>query len=1114
MKLIRKQSVFTRLHSLAGALFATLLVSGSVVHGATYFSENFDTQLDTASLTNAGWQIDHNATAFETGTDFVLATYPYDAANYANDVWPPGNSRPPGSSYVDPLTGLPYRTPAGVNGIGSSLTNGGYLISDSDAAGGSDNIGSLSEFWVITPSFSTLGAYEVWWHSDTEIEVNNNGECIVTLDVSVDGGTTWVQAWAQAEPQRPIKGYNFSVSSGDPAYEGSAPIGGYPVMGSYSQTKTWSGIHGRWHVKLPAVANNKPDVKVRIRYYEPADAWYIALDNIVVDNKAPQTGSQVVLSENFANGIPATWKNLSPQQKWGTGPLTNLDGSLKMQRSATDDRKVHVDLLRYLDILRAEGTNLAPAIELNWNVTNFVDYPEHVNFHPQAPLDGYFLYMMAGGSYAMWQPDGTNHTSDLDTPTLDFSLKSEVFLDFDSEWLNRIYNAADPTLSQTYLVQVSVDGGANFTTIFDYQAALSDAGEGDYFMHHYIPVPQAAGKSNVVFRFHAEGRDNGNLLDPGDPDSGTRHLGFWVIDNVRITANSALSVQEPTDLVTTPSNTWYFLKMEGESFATKTAADNVGFTRAFAGDSRTDALGTPILADNTTASKKGALFTQTIFSQWADKATYYVQFARTGTYYLYMRFTMFENGGNLAHYLNEDSFFVPPDFDKDPQNDWPIPQPTPNGQSGGYTEGCCASAGYLFFPSVGDPTRVSFQSDTNLFEGNNFVWNDLISSQFLNPATMGEPAVHFKYEVTPAMLNRPLSFTIGYREGGTTIDMFLFSTSSNLMTTYTSTQLDQLVVNPMSVQQPTDTVTTPSNTWSYLKMEGESYASKTAGDAVGFTRAFAGDSRTDAYGTQILAPDTTASKGAALFTQTGFSLFADKATYYVQFARTGTYYMYMRFTMFDNAANGTYLNEDSFFLPPDFDKDPQFDWPITPPAGNSGGYTEGCCATAGWLFFPSVGDPTRVSLNDTNNFQGKFLWNDLISSQFLNPATQGDPSVRFKYEVTSTNVGVPLSFTIGSREGGLAIDMFLFSTSPDLMTTYTQAQLEQLFISAPLAITRISASGGNVTITWTGEATVRLQKTTTVANPASWADVPGTLGSNSHSEAVTATPTFYRLSRP
>ena len=49
---------------------------------------------------------------------------------------------------------------------------------------------------------------------------------------------------------------------------------------------------------------------------------------------------------------------------------------------------------------------------------------------------------------------------------------------------------------------------------------------------------------------------------------------------------------------------------------------------------------------------------------------------------LYFRFTMFENGGNLTHYINEDSFFVPPDFNKDPQFDW-NPPAAGSGSDGG-----------------------------------------------------------------------------------------------------------------------------------------------------------------------------------------------------------------------------------------------------------------------------------------------------------------------------------------------------------------------------------------------------------------------------------------------
>ena len=123
----------------------------------------------------------------------------------------------------------------------------------------------------------------------------------------------------------------------------------------------------------------------------------------------------------------------------------------------------------------------------------------------------------------------------------------------------------------------------------------------------------------------------------------------------------------------TGTNAWSYLVMEGEGYASeKDPTAGVGFTRVDASGAITSFLGNPILGTNTTASKKGALYTQTLFAQHIDKVTYHVQFAKAGTYYLYMRFTMFENGGNGANYLNEDSFFVPPDFDKDPETDWPL----------------------------------------------------------------------------------------------------------------------------------------------------------------------------------------------------------------------------------------------------------------------------------------------------------------------------------------------------------------------------------------------------------------------------------------------------------
>ena len=279
--------------------------------------------------------------------------------------------------------------------------------------------------------------------------------------------------------------------------------------------------------------------------------------------------------------------------------------------------------------------------------------------------------------------------------------------------------------------------------------------------------------------------------------------GVIAVTSAPFVANAQLAVQHPSDVVGSGKSAWSYLILEGENYTSKLAADDVGFTKVYADEAITSSLGNPVLATNTTASQKGALYAASPnFGQFIDKVTYQVQFATPGTYYMYMRFTMFDIQGGNGSYLSEDSFFLPPDFNKDPQNDWPIPQPTFDGKSGGYVEGCCGNAGFLYFPSVGDPTRVANTTDTNYWEGHTFAWNDLFSSQFLTldnglGGSNGAPNIRFKYEVTPAMVGVPQDFTIGYREAGSAIDLFLFSTHSNLLNFYTQTDLDQLLINPL-----------------------------------------------------------------------------------------------------------------------------------------------------------------------------------------------------------------------------------------------------------------------------------------------------------------------------
>jgi hypothetical protein len=263
-----------------------------------------------------------------------------------------------------------------------------------------------------------------------------------------------------------------------------------------------------------------------------------------------------------------------------------------------------------------------------------------------------------------------------------------------------------------------------------------------------------------------------------------------------------------------------------------------------------------------------------------------------------------------------------------------------------------------------------------------------------------------------------------------------------------------------------------------------------------------------------------------LFTQTAFGQHLEKLTYKVQFATPGTYYLYMRFTMFENAETFNYLSEDSFFVPPDFNKDPQADWPLAETnAGRNGGYAEGCCAGSGFLHIWEDGakiDRSARIEGEPLYWEGNFHWNELISSQFLNPETQGEPNVRFKYEVTPEMVGKPQDFTISYREGGVTIDLFLFSTNPELVREYTQEQLDQVLLGGGAAGNQpqlaISRNGNNVVISWPESATGYALEANGALSSQGWAAVPGAPVVNAGQNTVTITaPTgtsFYRLRKP
>ena len=111
-------------------------------------------------------------------------------------------------------------------------------------------------------------------------------------------------------------------------------------------------------------------------------------------------------------------------------------------------------------------------------------------------------------------------------------------------------------------------------------------------------------------------------------------------------------------------------------------------------------------------------------------------------------------------------------------------------------------------------------------------------------------------------------------------------------------------------------------------------------------------------------------------------------------------------------------------------------------------------------------------------------------------------------------VGVPQNFTIGYREGGVTIDLFLFSTHTNLMEYYTQTELDNLLTLPKLAI---SSAGANALLSWPTDTGFILESTSSLSAP-SWTPVmdPAVVGGNRNTLTVEATSglKFYRLRQP
>ncbi|MHC4356523.1 MAG: alpha/beta hydrolase-fold protein, partial [Planctomycetota bacterium] len=381
--------------------------------------EDFEGYIDDANLAAAGWTILDTPEAIEASTWTI--TNPGGRGN-----------------------------PATLDG---SASTGQFLISDSDQQSESNPVDSGASHDVSTPSFSTLGVTTVWLHVDVSAQLNNNGSAIFDVEVSTDGGGTWANVFSRVAPGR------ASAKGGTTRLPDNTNVDGY---------------FGRLDVDISAVAADQADVQVRFRHFEPTWDWWIAIDNVVVDNvAAPQGGDMTVFSEDFSNGL-------------GQMNAVSGEGNTGTETWHTTDKGV-----RYVPgTVGEKGVNrLGP----------------HPNEHPE---------------FAIIDSDADPDPLEdewLMTPSLDLSGMAEVFLHYESETV-----MSSGVVNQEVLV--SLDGGTTFeaTPIFAYTGGgLFDNGEEPVYAVRIFDVSgTAAGQSQVVFAFrYTGGGDNW----------------WWAVDNVAVT---------------------------------------------------------------------------------------------------------------------------------------------------------------------------------------------------------------------------------------------------------------------------------------------------------------------------------------------------------------------------------------------------------------------------------------------------------------------------------------------------------------------------------------------------------------------------------------------------
>ena len=461
-----------------------------------------------------------------------------------------------------------------------------------------------------------------------------------------------------------------------------------------------------------------------------------------------------------------------------------------------------------------------------------------------------------------------------------------------------------------------------------------------------------------------------------------------------------------------------FLGFEAENFDANegTINDELAWKTVDTTTTLTTAYGTTVLPADTNASGGTAMYAPNANFRAEGKLTYNLTFKTEGTYYGYIRYSFFENGSSTTSYGNEDSIFVSDAFgqvvDTDAENTFDLNQ-----------------RGII--PASGE------------WEGT-YRWQQI---QVRVPNTSPQEFTDLPFEVLASDLNQPVTFQIGTREGGVSVDYIVFSTNDVL----SDSELDQLMAVPepstmmllvvglavaagcfrrrartvfwavlalgLSVVSPAVAETIQADGADFLGFEADQYDAMTDNRwlKVDTTPTTTSPSTTTwPEGVDILPNDTNAFGGDAMLTD--FSGTEGNLTYNVTFKTAGTYYGYIRYSMFEcrtdpQTTSITYGEEDSVYLSRAFGES------VTGANGN-------------------VMDLSHQGSEPASGqWEGTFRWERM----HVRPVS-GSGSEVLLLDVAEGDLDTSMIFEIRNRESGVAVDYLLFSTDG----TLTADQLDQL----------------------------------------------------------------------